>query len=147
MSSNKELAERIVSLENTLEQYYFLFLGLKVASKSFEEIIEMAVLEYFEVDRYRFHEEVATRFTDQNLIQSRKWFLSIMHNFLHKNTDTMKKNYKAFYHCKKVQEHRPVYMSAVNNTNADNRKVFLGILAIAKRICDEEGIFEPRLDI
>lgn len=144
-----DLKQRVMLIENNLEEYYFNFLSLKAPRRSVEEIIELAVLEYFNVERKRFHKETATRLSDDNFLMARKWFMSLSKNLLLRGCSTMKKDYD-FYHHYKVKEHQPIYMAAVNPKNdADyvHRRTYLAILAIARRMCDEEGIFDPRLDL
>lgn len=137
--------------ENEVNSLFYSMIGGRLRKPIIEEIVEMAVLEHFNVTSVDFRgrhflkngrpERVKTE-EDKSIVESRKWFLSIMTYVLRKTSFALALNYP-FYHVRSEKKHRPVFMAAMDpkcEKDQKNREVLLAITTIVKRICEAEGV-------
>lgn len=153
----QELSAYKMSNDDSIESLFYSLLNDRVNQKSAAAIVELACIEYFNVKRKDFHEvnmgiygDVSTMPPEiRRLSEARKWHMSIMTNMLHETSYSLSKNYSKFYHFQKVKNHMPVYMGALNpvtEQDQQSRKVLFDIGNIIKRISEEEGILDERLE-
>ncbi|MCE7039238.1 hypothetical protein [Dyadobacter sp. CY312] len=156
MEDVRELKESIQLIENGMEELFYTLIAQRVRRKSIEEIVEISVLDFFKIGRIAFHGKSFLRRgqpanipeEEKNILEARKWFVSIMRYILLKNTFSLKLNYP-FYHPNIEQRHRADFLGSINpktQKDYDNRKVFLGLGQLIKRTCLEEGVFDERID-
>lgn len=157
MGTDKEiiagLTGRIQELENHIENWFFLAFQFKASRKCIEEIVELSVVQHFGIKRSDFHQKVYdkigsprhTNSYDKKVIESRKWFMSIMKNMLHRTSYKMSENY-LFFHEKKVVAHRPVYMSAIDGSSEEAKKTFMEICSIVRQMMLDEGLVKEEYD-
>jgi len=140
--------QRISELENSVEELFYSLISNRLSKKTIEEILELAVCEYFgNISKKDFMGKSFSKIgnpvhaseEDRNIIDARKWFMSIARNVLLKGPHKMRISYD-FYNIKKESKHRPVYESALLSKDLEQRKILLGISAIVKRICKAEGV-------
>lgn len=146
------LKQRVIELENRIEESELYYEASMLSKKSIEEITEMACIGYFEVKKKDFRDKVFDKIGDptyasdydKQVIASRQWFMSIMTNMLHRTSHSMKVNYK-FFHYKKMISHRPVYLSAINPGNEkshQHRETLMAILSEIRKMMKEERVFD-----
>lgn len=147
----KSLEERIVHLENEVNSLFSSLIAYKLRKPILEEVVELAVLKYFKVERDDFLGKYfvnngrpvkAETVQEKSIIESRKWFLSIMRYVLRKTNYSLGLNYP-FYHVREEKKHRPIFMGAIDpksDKDQKNREILMGITAIIKQVCEEEGI-------
>lgn len=149
-----DLADRQNEVEKVLETTNFNIYHLKVQRKCLEEILELSAIQHFQVNRKDFHESSYSNIGnpkdkdiyEKRVIYSQQWFMSIMVNMLHRTSYQMKWNYK-FFDQKKVERHRPMYLSGVNGSDKENKKIFMSICAIAREMVNAEGLLDEYFDI
>ena len=150
------LEERVSQLENEIEKLFYSLVNERNRQKTMPTIVELACCEHFEVNRRQFHlvdlgiyGDVSTVPPEiRRLAHARKWHMSIMTHIMCETSYSLKKNYR-FYNFKKVKEHEPSYMGALNAvTEKDrvNRDHLYEIGLIMKRLCEEEGLLDDRLE-
>ena len=148
--------ERIHGIENTIEELFYSLISKNGDMKSATQIIEQAVIEYFDIKFTDFHRVRMGQYGDYNAIpdhikrvsHARKWHTSIMVNIMHVANGTMKANYHWYSHVAAIN-HKPAYMGALMPKNAEdleNQKHLFSIGKIAQRIASEEGLLDERLE-
>jgi len=149
---------RWLSNDNTIEDLFYVLLSERVDKKSIQEVVELAIIEHFDVNRIDFHRVKMGKYGDAESIpdnirrvaHARKWHVSILMNMLHVSNFTMKSNYGNWYHHRIAFDHRPAYMGALMPCSVEdqsNRDHLLSIGNIIKRMCNEEGLLDERLDL
>lgn len=148
-----ETEERFIEIENSIENLFYSLIGARLRKPTIEEIVELAVLEYFNVTRKNFlgqsfvkQGRTVQKRTDEDkaVIEARKWFISLMRYVLQKTTYSLTMNYP-FYHTRKEHKHRPVFTAAldpVTEQDKKHRKTLLGISKLVKDICKVEGVLD-----
>lgn len=145
--------ERLNDIERILESTNFNIYHYMVERKCIEELVELSVLEHFEVKRKDFHEKDFSRIGspkdeesyDKKVIFARQWFMSIMVNMLHRTSYKMAWNY-SFFHQKKVEQHKEVFLSGVNGTNKKHRETFVSLCSIIRNMVSEERLLDEGFD-
>ena len=146
----EELNSRLNDVEALLETANFNLYHDRVNRLCLEEIIELSVIQHFNVKRRDFHENVYANIgnpRDQDsyarrVINSRQWFMSIMVNMLHRTSYKMKWNYPKFFDQKKVERHRNTFMSGVEGTNKENRITFMSLCGLIREMIKEEKLMD-----
>lgn len=137
----------VIELENSIEDLFYSLISSRLRKPIIEEIVEQACLEYFSVSRKDFMGKTFVKEGNpinidqpsRNIIESRKWFMSIMRNVLLKGDQSLILKSYPFYRRSEVHKHKPVYESGLRS-EGKNRNILLGISAIVKRICKAEGV-------
>lgn len=148
---------RWLSNDNTIEDLFYVLISERINKKTAPEIVELAIIEYFDVNRRDFHRVKMGKYGDaasipdeiRRIAHARKWHVSILMNVLHVSNFTMKSNYGTWYHHRIAFDHRPAYMGAlmpISIEDEENRKHLLSINNIIKRMCKEESLLDDRLD-
>jgi len=136
-------------VNETEEMFQWIF-ALKRSKRSIEEIVEQSVLEHFGITQRQFFGKrhtkkgvkVATDETD-NVVEARKWFLSILLRILNRSPYTLSVHYP-FYSNKIEERHRAAFNGTENpktENDQQNRKIRLAIYDIIRRNCRNDGMF------
>lgn len=161
MESNaQELQQQIDELKskfdlfvNDTDNLFYQILAMRASRKSIEEIVEHTVIQHFKVSRRDF---IGTNYAKEgkpkgkqvpantNVIEARKWFVSIMTNILLKSPFTLRIAYPFYNNIMEIR-HRPIYQGAIiPKTEADrkNNKLLRELNDRIKEACLQEGLLE-----
>lgn len=146
------LNSKFDSMVADVEELFACLIAQRASKKSIEEIVERAVTQHFNLSLKQFYgvdfiKEGRPRKADgekREIIEARKWCISILRNILFKSPWTMRMVYPFYNNIIDVR-HRPVWDGAVlPKTDEDraNREILLAITTRIKQICKEEGMLD-----
>lgn len=142
--------ERYMKLENAVEELFYSLVAQRLRKPILEEIVAIAVLEYFNVARKDFIEKNFVKIgrpynpkgVEKNISLARNWFMVLLRYVMQKHPGSIRSSYP-FYHVRKEHKFRPNFTAAMQpmtDRDFEQRKILFGISAIVKRICAEEGV-------
>lgn len=151
------LETALTTVVNDMEELFYSLLSSRSNKKTIEEVVEMAVIEYFSLNRKDFLGKTFLKWgrprngptEDTNIIEGRKWFMCITRHIFLRGPHQIRSSYP-FYAEVKEFKHRKAFLGAMEpktQKDQDNRIILLGVSAIIKRICLEEGVLDERLDM
>lgn len=147
------LDDKFNLLVNDVETVFYQLLASKASKKSIEEIVEHAVIQQFNISKKEFYGSFFKKEGKPNakqeearpeVIEARKWFLSIMRNILYRSPYFLKNTYPFYHHMIEIR-HRPVYGGAIipkTEEDRKNNKLLRELNSLIKAACLQEGVLD-----
>ena len=148
-----ELQSRVLELENIIEGLYATLYSIRVNKRSIQELVEIACIQHFNINRKDFHEKKYTKKgnglhipdNEKLLRECQSWFVLIMKNMQHANASSMKENYK-FYDRRVSKPHEYAYMSAITGKDKKNRETLMSLCASIRSMAETEGLLSDQFN-